>query len=141
MPQHAERASYYARIGESLHALVPAEPVTACVAALWRWDEVYADVMEAGDIISAEEAIRRVLILENPGLRGASSITTTLYAGLQLICAQPPPCAVGAALHHGGRGRVHGGQRRAHHHAARRFHHHPQLDLARPRQPYRCPRR
>ena len=32
-----------------------------------------------------EEAERRVLILENPGLRGTSQITSTLYAGLQLI--------------------------------------------------------
>ena len=31
------------------------------------------------------EAERRVLILENPGLKGRSSITHTLYAGLQLI--------------------------------------------------------
>jgi gentisate 1,2-dioxygenase len=41
--------------------------------------------MEAGRLISAKEAERRVLVLENPGLRGASSITHSLYAGLQLI--------------------------------------------------------
>ena len=34
---------------------------------------------------SAEEAERRVLILENPGLPGSSAVTTSLYAGLQLI--------------------------------------------------------
>ena len=28
---------------------------------------------------------RRVLILENPGLRGKSRITTSLYAGVQLV--------------------------------------------------------
>jgi hypothetical protein len=38
-----------------------------------------------GTLITAREAERRVLVLENPGLRGASSITRTLYAGLQLI--------------------------------------------------------
>ncbi len=36
-------------------------------------------------MIGAKEAIRRVLVLENPMLRGQSSITPTLYAGLQLI--------------------------------------------------------
>ena len=36
-------------------------------------------------LISAEEAVRRVLILENPGLPGQASITQSLYAGLQLI--------------------------------------------------------
>ena len=41
----AERRDYYARIGplhltplwESLHALVPREPQTPCVPALWRY--------------------------------------------------------------------------------------------------------
>lgn len=41
--------------------------------------------MEAGELITAEEAVRRILILENPGLRAQSSITQSLYAGLQLI--------------------------------------------------------
>ena len=36
-------------------------------------------------MISAKEAVRRVLILENPALPGASAITQSLYAGLQLI--------------------------------------------------------
>ena len=38
-----------------------------------------------GSLIGAKEAVRRVLVLENPALRGQSSITATLYAGLQLI--------------------------------------------------------
>ncbi len=42
-------------------------------------------MMEAGSLISAKEAERRVLILENPGLRGQSKITTSLYAGIQLV--------------------------------------------------------
>jgi gentisate 1,2-dioxygenase len=41
--------------------------------------------MRAGDAITAEEAVRRVLILENPALRGQSAVTQSLYAGLQLI--------------------------------------------------------
>jgi hypothetical protein len=36
-------------------------------------------------LITAEEAERRVLVLENPSLRGQSCITKSLYAGLQLI--------------------------------------------------------
>src|SRR5690606_5229268 len=53
--------------------------------ALWRYAEVRPHLMEAGELITAREAERRVLVLENPGLRGASCITRTLYAGLQLI--------------------------------------------------------
>jgi len=89
----SDRDAYYARIAkknlaplwESLHALVPKQPAPRCVPALWKYDDVRADVMTSGELITAEEAVRRVLILENPGLPGQASITQTLYAGLQLI--------------------------------------------------------
>jgi gentisate 1,2-dioxygenase len=55
------------------------------VPALWKYDEVRPFLMRAGEAITAEEAVRRVLILENPALRGQSAITQSLYAGLQLI--------------------------------------------------------
>ena len=42
-------------------------------------------MLEAGDVITAEEAERRVLVLENPSLRGQSRITNSLFAGVQLI--------------------------------------------------------
>lgn len=88
-----EREAYYQRIDcqnltplwEVLHGLVIPQPASKAVPALWRYDEVRPYLMEAGQLISAEEAERRVLILENPGLRGRSSITQSLYAGLQLI--------------------------------------------------------
>ena len=49
--------------------------------AIWKYEDVRADVMASGALISAEEAVRRVLILENPGLPGQASITQSLYAG------------------------------------------------------------
>jgi len=70
---------------EVLHALVPPQPATPCVPALWQYDQVRPLLMRAGQAITAEEAVRRVLILENPALRGQSAITQSLYAGLQLI--------------------------------------------------------
>jgi gentisate 1,2-dioxygenase len=70
---------------EVLHALVPPRPATPCVPAFWKYDEVRPFLMRAGEAITAEEAVRRVLILENPALRGQSAITQSLYAGLQLI--------------------------------------------------------
>jgi gentisate 1,2-dioxygenase len=70
---------------EVLHALVPTQPKTPCVPALWKYDEVRPYLMRAGEVITAEEAVRRVLILENPKLRGQSAVTQSLYAGLQLI--------------------------------------------------------
>jgi len=87
------RAEFYQRLAprsmtplwESLHALVPPEPITPVQPTVWRYAEVRPLLMESGDLISAAEAERRVLILENDGLRGQSSVTQSLYAGLQLI--------------------------------------------------------
>jgi gentisate 1,2-dioxygenase len=69
----------------SLAKLVTPEPVSGCQAASWSFAEIRAAMIEAGGLITAKEAERRVLILENPGLRGQSKITTDLYAGVQLV--------------------------------------------------------
>jgi gentisate 1,2-dioxygenase len=74
-----------APLWEVLHNLIPNEPSTPCRPALWKYRDARPYLMEAGKLITAKEAIRRVLILENPGLRGESCITQSLYAGLQLI--------------------------------------------------------
>jgi gentisate 1,2-dioxygenase len=88
-----EREAFYRRI-DALHLtplwdvlgdLVIPQPKTPCVPALWRFADVRPHILEAGRLISAKEAERRVLVLENPGLRGESCITRTLYCGLQLI--------------------------------------------------------
>jgi gentisate 1,2-dioxygenase len=68
-----------------LDELVPSAPRPTMEPATWRYAEVRSHLMRAGDIISAEEAVRRVLILENPGAPDTASITSTLYAGLQLL--------------------------------------------------------
>lgn len=70
---------------EVLHALVPQKPSSPCVPALWKYEQIRPFLKRAGEVITAEEAVRRVLILENPALRGQSSITQSLYAGLQVI--------------------------------------------------------
>jgi gentisate 1,2-dioxygenase len=90
---NSDRRAYYERIArhgmtplwEVLGALVPREPRTPVAPAFWRYADVRDAVLEAGRLITAEEAERRVLILENPALRGQSCITQSLYAGLQLI--------------------------------------------------------
>ncbi len=74
-----------APLWEVLHDLIPNEPATPCKPALWKYREARPYLMEAGKLITAREAIRRVLVLENPGMRGESCITQSLYAGLQLI--------------------------------------------------------
>ena len=67
-----------------LQGLVPAEPVPAAKPWCWRWQDVYPQLLRSGELITTEEAERRVLVLENPGLPGRSQVTDTLYGGLQL---------------------------------------------------------
>jgi gentisate 1,2-dioxygenase len=87
------RDAYYDRIAPQhmaplwtrLKALVPKEPTPVGVPHRWAYADVRPYVLESAEHISAKEAERRVLILENPALAGSSQITQTLYAGLQLI--------------------------------------------------------
>lgn len=70
---------------EKLSALVLPKPDSPAKVHKWSYDNAREYLMRAGDLISAKQAERRVLILENPGLPGHSGITPSLYAGLQLI--------------------------------------------------------
>jgi gentisate 1,2-dioxygenase len=79
------RPESLAPLWEVLAALVTPTPRTPAVPAAWSFDRIRPMLMEAGELITAAEAERRVLILENPALPGQSRITQTLYAGLQLI--------------------------------------------------------
>jgi gentisate 1,2-dioxygenase len=77
---------HLAPLWEVLSRLVPPEPQPACVAASWSYDrDIRPLLMEAGGLITAKQAERRVAVLENPGIRGRSQITQSLYAGVQLI--------------------------------------------------------
>ncbi|HLH92876.1 MAG TPA: cupin domain-containing protein [Xanthobacteraceae bacterium] len=60
-------------------------PGTAAVPAIWRYREMRPQLLRAAELISTHEAERRVLMLENPGLRGTGYITSSLYSGLQII--------------------------------------------------------
>src|SRR5215813_7073397 len=69
----------------ALHVLLPKERVTAAVPHRWAWRDVRRLLHEAARLVPLEQAERRVLVLENPGLKGTYSVTSTLYAGLQVI--------------------------------------------------------
>jgi len=89
----AAREHFYQKISndqmtplwEVLHSLVTPLPKTPCLPHVWKWETAFPWLLQAGELISAQEAERRVLVLENPGLRGQTRITHSLYAGLQLI--------------------------------------------------------
>ena len=95
-PKHnvtGNRQAYYDKISkkdmaplwEVLRNVVTKEPKSKCAPNVWKFDDIKGLMLEAGDVISAEEAERRVLVLENPALRGQSRITNSLFAGVQLI--------------------------------------------------------
>jgi gentisate 1,2-dioxygenase len=91
--QTSERQQFYQRIEHDnlsalwtvMGALITPEPRSACQPYRWRFEAIRAYMREAGELITAQEAERRVLILENPGLRGQSKITTSLFAGIQMV--------------------------------------------------------
>jgi gentisate 1,2-dioxygenase len=89
----AERSAFYAELRgksmaplwEVLRALVTPTPRTPVTPAIWRYSDVRPELMRSASLITAAEAERRVLIMENPALPGQSSITQSLYAGLQVL--------------------------------------------------------
>src|SRR5215469_14686467 len=89
---NAEREEFYRRLRtksaaplwEQLADLVLAQPRPGCVPALWRYEELRPYLLESGGLITADEAERRVLMIENPGLN-LPQISQSLYAGLQLV--------------------------------------------------------
>ena len=90
---HSVRQAFYDRLEQQhlaplwprLPELVTLTPRSRCQPHLWRYADLYSAAMEAGSLVNMQEAERRVIILENPGLQNSSCITTTLYAGLQMI--------------------------------------------------------
>jgi gentisate 1,2-dioxygenase len=70
---------------EVMNALVTPEPQVTAKPHVWRYSEVRGFMMEAGALLSAEEATRRVLVLENPAFPGQSKATATLFAGIQMV--------------------------------------------------------
>ena len=88
-----QRQAFYAKIDgenlaplwEVLKGLVPAEPRATAVPHCWDYQKIRPHLLESGSLLTAREAERRVLVLENPALRGQSLTTDVLYGGLQLI--------------------------------------------------------
>jgi len=89
----AARQAFYGRLAKKdmaplwtvLKDLVPPQPRDDMAVASWRYRDIRSYLMEAGDLITAKEAERRALILENPSWPGQARVTPTLYAAIQLI--------------------------------------------------------
>lgn len=79
---------------ERIHALgllplwdrqVKLVPGSDCVVAHWPYQQMRPLLDEATRLITKKDAERRVLVMENPSLRGTSFIANSLFAGQQII--------------------------------------------------------
>ena len=97
----ARRQEYYGRIRtqslaplwERYHGLLTPEPVIKAQPFIWPYAEVRASLLEAANVITAKEAERRVLMLENPAfegeckaLEGDGSLESHLADSMQCKC-------------------------------------------------------
>ncbi len=88
-----ERAAFYSKIDplavaplwERLFTFMKKEPEMRADPYVWHYDEIRPSLMETATLITAEEAERRVLILENPALKGETAACDSMFAGFQLI--------------------------------------------------------
>ena len=92
-PDHAAREAFYKEISEFhmgalwtvLHDAMTSEPVVQTVPHVWKWSDVRPRALRAAELVTAEEAERRVLMLLNPATSPKLGATATLFAGVQII--------------------------------------------------------
>ena len=84
-PNPPKPGTYYDRVA-ARHVLplwvdteqyVPKEPEPLYAPALWKYEDIRPLLAEAGDVVTPEEASRRVLVLQNPALTGFQGTTRT----------------------------------------------------------------
>jgi gentisate 1,2-dioxygenase len=64
--------------------LNPPAPAPKAIPHIWRYDKIRPFLLRAGEVVTEDQAERRVLMLINPAM-DAPCTTDTLYAGLQLV--------------------------------------------------------
>jgi len=84
---------YYARL-EALQTgalwtvankIEPWQPRSASLPMLWRWRDLREHVLRSIDLVTPEQAGRRVIYLNNPGRQDVSAAVGWLYSGLQVM--------------------------------------------------------
>ena len=63
----------------------PWAPRSASVPVVWRYQELRGHVLRSAELVSPEEAGRRVIYLNNPGRRDVAAAVGWLYSGLQVM--------------------------------------------------------
>ncbi|HKR17707.1 cupin domain-containing protein [Rhizorhapis sp.] len=91
--------AYYRRLQELgtgalwtvANKIEPWEPASSSVPMLWRYKDLREDVLKALDLVTPEQAGRRVIYLENKGRSDVVAAVGWLYSGLQVM--KPGECA------------------------------------------------
>ncbi|QKS01176.1 cupin domain-containing protein [Sphingomonas sp. CL5.1] len=63
----------------------PWQPVSESVPMIWRYDHLRDYVMRALELVTPEQAGRRVVYLANPGRRDVTAAVGWLYSGIQVM--------------------------------------------------------
>jgi gentisate 1,2-dioxygenase len=88
-----ELRAYYAEL-KQVHAgalwtvankIEPWEPKSDSVPIVWRYQDLREKVLRSIDLVTPEQAGRRVVYLDNPGRSNVSAAVGWLYSGLQVM--------------------------------------------------------
>ena len=94
-----ERLAYYKRLSALgtgalwtvANKIEPWEPVSTSTPMIWRYRDLREDVLKALELVTPEQAGRRVVYLENKGRADVVAAVGWLYSGLQVMA--PGECA------------------------------------------------
>lgn len=84
LDHHRHDALNVSPLWNVMHKMVPPRPNPQAGATKWAYTQMRPELLHAAEVVSAEEAERRVLILVNESMQ-APYTTDTIYAGLQIV--------------------------------------------------------
>lgn len=101
-----ERVAYYQELAQLeagalwtvANKIEPWAPRSASVPVVWRYRDLRGHVLRSAELVSPQEAGRRVIYLNNPGRRDVAAAVGWLYSGLQVM--QPGELASAHAHSH-----------------------------------------
>lgn len=67
------------------NAIEPWQPQSQSLPMIWRYEELRGHVLRSVELVSPEDAGRRVIYLNNPGRKDVSAAVGWLYSGLQVM--------------------------------------------------------
>jgi gentisate 1,2-dioxygenase len=83
---YGELAQYNAiGLWQVANSIEPWEPTPRSIPVIWKYRDLRPLVLRAAQLVSPEDAARRVVALINPGNRDTSACVGNLYTGIQIM--------------------------------------------------------